>query len=95
MIETEIVEEGKLARVHRELEGGLHEVVDVELPAVFTIQTGINEPRYASILGIRKATKKEIELPGLDDLGLKEDEVGEAGSKIKLERLFLPPVKAS
>jgi electron transfer flavoprotein beta subunit len=57
-----------------------------------TIQTGINEPRYASILGIRKATKKEIELSGLDDLGLQESEVGEAGSKTRLEKLFLPPV---
>jgi len=92
VIETEIVEEGKLTRVHRELEGGLHEVVEIELPAVFTIQTGINEPRYASILGIRKATKKEIALSGLDDLGLQEDEVGEAGSKTRLEKLFLPPV---
>ena len=92
VIETEMVEEGKLARVHRELEGGLHEVVDVELPAVFTIQTGINEPRYASILGIRKATKKEIDLPSLNDLGLQEGEVGKAGSKTKLEKLFLPPV---
>jgi len=92
VIETEIVEEGKLARVHRELEGGLHEVVEIELPAVFTIQTGINEPRYASILGIRKATKKEIDLSGLDALGLEEDEVGEAGSKIGLEKLFFPPM---
>jgi electron transfer flavoprotein beta subunit len=92
VIETEMAEEGKLARVHRELEGGLHEVVDVELPAVFTIQTGINEPRYASILGIRKATKKEIDLPNLNDLDLQESEVGEAGSKTRLEKLFLPPV---
>jgi electron transfer flavoprotein beta subunit len=92
VVETEIVEEGKLARVQRELEGGLYEVVEIELPAVFTIQTGINEPRYASILGIRKATKKEIALSGLDDLGLQEDEVGEAGSKTRLEKLFLPPV---
>jgi electron transfer flavoprotein beta subunit len=92
VIETDVIEEGKLVRVHRELEGGLHEVVEIELPAVLTIQTGINEPRYASILGIRKATKKEIELSDLDDLGLQESEVGEAGSKIRLEKLFLPPV---
>jgi electron transfer flavoprotein beta subunit len=92
VIETDIIEEGKLVRVHRELEGGLHELVDIELPAVLTIQTGINEPRYASILGIRKATKKEITLSGLADLGLQESEVGETGSRIRLEKLFLPPV---
>jgi electron transfer flavoprotein beta subunit len=92
VIETDVIEESKLVRVHRELEGGLHEVVEIELPAVLTIQTGINEPRYASILGIRKATKKEIDLSGLEALGLEEDAVGEAGSKIRLEKLFLPPV---
>lgn len=80
------------ARVHRELEGGLEEVVEVQLPAVFTIQTGINEPRYVSIMGIRKAAKNEIKTPGLPELGLKDDEVGESGSKVKEERLFLPPV---
>ena len=81
------------AKVHRELEGGLEEVLEVELPAVFTIQTGINEPRYASILGIRRAMKKEIKVLGLKELGLKEGEVGELGSKTKLERLFIPPVE--
>jgi electron transfer flavoprotein beta subunit len=60
--------------------------------AAYVIETEIAEPRYASILGIRKATKKEIELPGLDDLGLQESEVGQAGSKTRLEKLFLPPV---
>ena len=91
VVETEIAKEGKLVRVRRELEGGLYEAVEIELPAVFTIQTGINEPRYASIMGIRKATKKEIALPGLDDLELQEADVGEAGSKTRLEKLFLPP----
>ena len=80
------------ARVHRELEGGLEEVVEVHLPALFTIQTGINEPRYVSMMGIRKAAKEEIKTLGLQALGLKEEEVGESGSKVKEERLFLPPV---
>lgn len=80
------------ARVHRELEEGLVEVVEVQLPAVLTIQTGINEPRYVSIMGVRKAAKKEIETSGLKDLGLTEDEVGESGSGTKIERLFPPPV---
>ncbi len=45
--------------VRRELEGGLQERVKVTLPAVFAIQSGINEPRYVSIMGIRKASKVE------------------------------------
>ncbi len=83
------LEEGK-TRVSRELEGGLLEVLDIQLPAVLTIQTGINEPRYASIMGIAKASKKEIGLKGLGDLGLKEEEVGKAGSKTCIEKLTLP-----
>jgi len=58
------------ASVHRELEGGVEELTDVELPAVLTIQTGINEPRYASLRGIRQAQNKPLEPQTLDDLGL-------------------------
>ncbi len=56
--------------VRRELEGGVEELTDVELPAVLTIQTGINEPRYASLRGIRMAQRKEIDVQTLADLGL-------------------------
>ncbi|MFU8795520.1 MAG: electron transfer flavoprotein subunit beta/FixA family protein, partial [Dethiobacteria bacterium] len=61
--------DGKV-RAHRELEGGLLEVVELELPAVLTIQTGINEPRYAPIRGIRLAQKKELKVVSLDDLSI-------------------------
>jgi electron transfer flavoprotein beta subunit len=81
------------ARVNRELEGGLDEIVDVKLPAVLTIQTGINEPRYVSIMGIRKAMQKEIKVISLADLGLGENEVGESGSWMRLEKMFVPPAE--
>lgn len=45
--------------VRRELEGGLQERIKVMLPCVISIQTGINEPRYVSIMGVRKASKVE------------------------------------
>jgi electron transfer flavoprotein beta subunit len=82
----------KKVRVHRELEGGLEEVVEIDLPAVLTIQTGINEPRYVSIMGIRKVAKKEIKTLGASDLNLKTEEVGLSGSDIRLEKIFLPLV---
>ena len=81
----------KKVKVHRELEGGLEEVVELQLPAVVTIQTGINEPRYVSIMGIRKASRLEIQKSGLAETGLSAGEVGEAGSRVKIERLFVPP----
>lgn len=50
------------ALINRELEGGLCEAIETRLPALFTIQTGINEPRYASLIAIRKAATKEIKV---------------------------------
>ena len=94
VVSTEVEEDEDRMTVHRELEGGLHEVLEIELPALLTIQTGINEPRYASIFGIRKAMKKQIEVLHLDDLELAEEAVGEAGSRTSLVKLFIPEVTA-
>ncbi|CAI49676.1 electron transfer flavoprotein beta subunit [Natronomonas pharaonis DSM 2160] len=63
------------ASVHRELEGGIEELTDVDLPAVLTIQTGINEPRYASLRGIRQAQRKPLDVQDLSELGLDADVV--------------------
>jgi electron transfer flavoprotein beta subunit len=82
-----------VAKAHRELEGGLEAVFEMTLPALMTIQTGINEPRYVSIMGIRKAMQKEIKVLSLADLGLDENEVGETGSWIHVEKMFIPPVE--
>jgi electron transfer flavoprotein beta subunit len=50
------------AVVERELEGGLVERVRVRLPALLTVQTGINEPRYATLRTIRQASSKPMEV---------------------------------
>ena len=81
------------AKVNRELEGGLEEQVEIKLPALFAVQTGINEPRYVSIMGIRKAMQKEIKLMSLADTGLTENEVGVSGSWIRVDKLYIPPVE--
>jgi electron transfer flavoprotein beta subunit len=70
--------EAGTASVHRELEGGIEELTDVELPAVLTIQTGINEPRYASLRGIRQAQSKPLDVLDLAELGIEPDAI--AGS---------------
>ena len=77
------------AHVNRELEGGLIELTDVELPAVFTIQTGINEPRYASLRGIRQAQSKPLDVKTTDDLG-----VDVAGSSLSLSALYEPETES-
>ena len=61
--------QGGKALVHRELEGGLIDVTEVDLPAVLTIQTGINEPRYATLRAIKQAEQQEIEVVEPGDLG--------------------------
>jgi electron transfer flavoprotein beta subunit len=87
----EVLDDGKV-RAYRELEGGLMEVVEVELPAVITIQTGINEPRYAPIRGIREAQKKELKVVSLDDIGVDPAAVGPDASQVILEALSIPEV---
>jgi electron transfer flavoprotein beta subunit len=86
------VQEG-FVRVNRELEGGLEQVLEVKLPAVIAVQTGINEPRYVSIMSIRRAKQREIKGMGLADLGLKEEEVGKSGSWVHVEEMFSPPME--
>jgi electron transfer flavoprotein beta subunit len=80
----------KKAKVDREIEGG-KEVIEVNLPAVFTCQKGLNEPRYASLPGIMKAKKKEVKAVNFAVLGLPADQVGAAGAKTKINKYTPPP----
>jgi electron transfer flavoprotein beta subunit len=81
-----------IAHVHRELEGGVEELTDVELPAVLSIQTGINEPRYASLRGIRQAQSKEIAPYELSDLGL---DAAIVDSPLSLTSMYEPETESS
>ncbi|MFB6301021.1 MAG: electron transfer flavoprotein subunit beta/FixA family protein [Halobacteriales archaeon] len=87
----ELAVDDGVAHVHRELEGGVLELTDVDLPAVLTIQTGINEPRYASLRGIRQAQQKEIAPHTLADLGL--DETAVAGD-LDLTDMYEPETES-
>lgn len=69
------------ALVHRELEGGLVDVVEVDTPAVLTVQTGINEPRYANLRAIKQADQVEI--------AVRPAAGGAAASRVR--RMFVPP----
>ena len=71
----EVLDDSKI-KVGREIEGGNHEINEIELPCVLSIQTGINEPRYVGIRGIRKVASVEIPVYGAADLGLSAEAVG-------------------
>jgi electron transfer flavoprotein beta subunit len=74
----------------RELEGGLLHEVEIQCPAVLTIQLGINTPRYASLRSIKQAAAKPIEVLSLADLGLSDADVGEQGSASRVRRMYVP-----
>lgn len=78
-------------RVERELENNRLQVVDLTLPAVVTVQTGINEPRYASLKGIMASKKKEVRTVGLQDLGLDPGAVGGQAAFFKVVKIATPP----
>ncbi|MEC0091723.1 electron transfer flavoprotein subunit beta/FixA family protein [Paenibacillus macquariensis] len=79
------------AIVLRDSEGDT-ETVKVTLPALFTAQQGLNEPRYPSLPGIMKAKKKPFHHLSLDDLGLTSSEIIAKTERISL---FLPPSRNS
>jgi electron transfer flavoprotein beta subunit len=79
------VEDGT-ATVTREIDGGT-ELIEVGLPAVFTAQKGLNEPRLPSMKGIMGAKKKEIAVKSLADLGLDADA---ARPKMSAPKFSLP-----
>jgi len=85
---TAVEPEGNEVTVRVELEGGIDEVSKIRLPALLSIQTGINEPRYVSIMGIRKASKKELNVIKVDDLNLSDDDLSR---RTIIEEIYLPP----
>ncbi len=80
----------KTITVERLLEEG-RQIVSAPLPAVVGTTKGINEPRYTSFMGIRKASKMEYPLWTLADLGAEPDKVGVAGSGVRWPTVFAPP----
>ncbi len=85
----EVIDDKKM-KVGREIEGGNQEMNEIDLPCVLSIQTGINEPRYVGIRGIRKVASLEIPVHGASDIGISTDSVGDAGAKVKRLDYFVP-----
>lgn len=82
---TKVEYEGdaRTAVVHRELEGGLLDRVEVDMPAVLTIQTGINQPRYANLRAIKQAEQVEVDV--------RTAAGGGGGEAYRVRRMFVPP----
>src|ERR1044071_1194442 len=72
-------------KVKRELEDGWFQHVEIPLPALLTIQSGISKLRYATLMGIKKAKTKEIRRVPPADLKVSPGTPG-----ITLDRVYLP-----
>ena len=85
----EVLNDAQL-KIGREIEGGNQEMNEIALPCVLSIQTGINEPRYVGIRGIRKVASVDIPVMGASDLGIDAATVGESGAGVKRVDYFVP-----
>ena len=72
-------------KVKRELEAGYFQFVDMPLPAVLTIQSGINKLRYATLIGIKQAKNKPLRKLSMADV---KSALGQ--NLLKIERLYVP-----
>ncbi len=68
VIKQELVNEGENMVVEREIEGGFRDVLELEVPCLLTIQSGINQPRYPSLSKVLRAKKAELEIVSAADL---------------------------
>jgi electron transfer flavoprotein beta subunit len=67
-----------------------YEVVEVSLPALITVSNELGEPRYPTIKGIMTAKKKEPIIWKPADIGVEPSQVGAAGRRARLVKLFQP-----
>jgi electron transfer flavoprotein beta subunit len=72
-------------RLKRELESGFYQYLDMPLPAVLTIQSGINKLRYATLIGIKQAKNKPLKKMTRADV---ESKLG--ANLQKIEKLYVP-----
>lgn len=90
----ELAVDGDKITVKRQSENG-YDVVESSLPALVTVTSGMNEPRYPQLKGIMAAKKKEIKVYTAADLGLGADQVGESGAREKVLTVGRPPARAA
>jgi len=84
--------DGRKLKIGREIEGGNKEMNEIDLPCVLSIQTGINEPRYVGMRGVRAVATVPIPTYGAPELDLNAATVGAAAAKVRRVDYFVPQV---
>ena len=82
--------DGRKLKISREIEGGNKEINEIDLPCVLSIQTGINEPRYVGMRGIRQVASMPIPTFGASDLGVDPSTVEQLRRKVTRVDYFVP-----
>lgn len=77
-------------KISREIAGGEKEISEIDLPCVLSVQTGINEPRYVGMKGIRAVASLPVPNLGAADLGVDPATVGASGARVTRVDYFVP-----
>jgi len=78
-------------KIAREIEGGSREIHAIDLPCVLSVQTGINEPRYVGMRGIRQAASLPVSRLGAPELALALSYSGKINARVVRTDYFVPP----
>jgi len=85
----EVLDTAKL-KISREIAGGNKEINEIDLPCVLSIQTGINEPRYVGMRGIRQVASIPVPRFGSADLNLDPSLIGASAARVRRLEYFIP-----
>ncbi|RMF83431.1 MAG: electron transfer flavoprotein beta subunit/FixA family protein [Nitrospinota bacterium] len=87
VVKAEVQDSG--LRVERLVEGG-YEVIETSLPALLTVSSEMNKPRYPTLKGIMAAGRKKVPVWGASDLGIDTTQVGAQAALMELRDLYIP-----
>lgn len=80
-VSLKISGDSRTAYVEREIEGGCRDCIEIKLPALLTVQAGINRPRYPSLSNVMRANKAELEVFEADELEVVDGRQRAAGAE--------------
>lgn len=90
VVGVEVSPDRRKLTLESKLEGGNREKTEVVLPALLTVETALDEPRYASLPSLMAGLRQDIKKLDLSGLGLSSEQVGLKGAKTRLVALSVP-----
>jgi electron transfer flavoprotein beta subunit len=90
VVKIDVSPEEKTADIESKLEKGNRARIEVSLPALFTVELDLSEPRYASLPSLMAGLRKDITEYNRETLGLSHGDVGSEGSRTRTIALSLP-----